>query len=58
MRLVDAAVDVFASKGYYAATTRAVATTAGLSNASLYVAFESNDHLLRVQLLDVRQCGC
>jgi len=45
-RLIEAAVDAFAERGYHATTTRDIATRVGLSPAALYVHFPSKLALL------------
>jgi AcrR family transcriptional regulator len=45
-RLIDAAIDAFAERGYHATTTRDIATRVGLSPAALYVHFPSKQALL------------
>lgn len=45
-RLLGAAVDSFAERGYHATTTRDIATRAGLSPAGLYVHYPSKAALL------------
>lgn len=45
-RLLDAAVEAFADKGFHATTTRDIATRAGLSPAGLYVHYPSKGALL------------
>lgn len=45
-RLLDAAVDTFAERGFHATTTRDIATRAGLSPAGLYVHYPSKSALL------------
>lgn len=45
-RLVAAAVDAFAAKGYHATTTRDIASRAGMSPAALYVHHASKEDLL------------
>jgi AcrR family transcriptional regulator len=45
-RLIEAAVDAFAERGYHATTTRDIATRVGLSPAALYVHFPSKQALL------------
>jgi AcrR family transcriptional regulator len=45
-RVVEAALDVFASKGFHGATTRDIARGAGMSPAALYVHYESKEELL------------
>ncbi|GAA1241827.1 TetR/AcrR family transcriptional regulator [Kitasatospora nipponensis] len=45
-RLLLAAVDSFASRGYHATTTRDIATAAGMSPAALYIHYPSKAALL------------
>jgi len=45
-RLMAAAVDAFAERGYHATTTRDIATAAGMSSAALYVHFPSKAAVL------------
>jgi AcrR family transcriptional regulator len=45
-RLLDAAVEAFAERGYHATTTRDIAARAGLSPAGLYVHYPSKAALL------------
>ncbi|SDC12542.1 TetR/AcrR family transcriptional regulator [Actinokineospora iranica] len=45
-RLMAAAVDAFAARGYHATTTRDIATAAGMSPAALYVHFPSKAAVL------------
>ena len=45
-RLVEAAIDAFAERGYHATTTRDIATRVGMSPAALYVHFPSKVALL------------
>jgi len=45
-RLVRAAADAFAAKGFHATTTRDIASRAGLSPAGVYVHFPSKEDLL------------
>ena len=45
-RLIEAAIDAFAERGYHATTTRDIATRVGLSPAALYVHFPSKQALL------------
>lgn len=47
-RLIEAAVQSFARKGYHATTTRDISTAAGMSPAALYVHFPSKEELLYV----------
>jgi AcrR family transcriptional regulator len=45
-RLLMAALDCFASRGYHAATTREIAERAGMSPAAVYVHYKSKAELL------------
>lgn len=45
-RLMDAAVEAFASRGFHATTTRDISTRAGMSPAALYVHHSSKEELL------------
>jgi AcrR family transcriptional regulator len=45
-RLLKAATDAFAEKGFHATTTRDIATLAGMSPAALYVHHKSKEELL------------
>jgi len=45
-RLIDAAADAFADRGFHATTTRDIAARAGLSPAGVYVHFASKEDLL------------
>ena len=45
-RILRAAVDVFASKGYFAARMTDVATAAGVADGTLYLYFDGKEHLL------------
>ncbi|MFV0463717.1 MAG: TetR/AcrR family transcriptional regulator [Nostocoides sp.] len=45
-RLMEAAADAFADRGFHATTTRDIATRAGLSPAGVYVHFASKEELL------------
>jgi AcrR family transcriptional regulator len=45
-RLLDAAVEAFAEKGFHATTTRDIAARVGLSPAAVYVHFASKEELL------------
>ncbi|GAB6901735.1 TetR/AcrR family transcriptional regulator [Kineosporia succinea] len=45
-RLIEAAIEAFAERGYHATTTRDIATRVGLSPAALYVHFPSKQALL------------
>lgn len=45
-RLLDAAVDSFAEKGFSGTTTRDIAARAGMSPAAVYVHHDSKEHLL------------
>lgn len=46
-RLIGAAVDVFAARGYEAATTRAIADAAGVAEKTLFAHFGSKSALFR-----------
>lgn len=45
-RLVAAAVDAFAGKGFHGTTTRDIASAAGMSPAALYVHYRSKEEML------------
>lgn len=45
-RLVIAAVDAFAERGYHATTTRDIAGRAGMSPAALYIHYKTKEELL------------
>ena len=45
-RLLEAAADAFAARGFHATTTRDIASRAGLSPAGVYVHFSSKEELL------------
>src|SRR4051794_22901615 len=45
-RLLLAAVDAFAQKGYFATTTREISTKAGMSPAAVYVHYPSKSDML------------
>src|SRR6476469_2220007 len=45
-RLLEAAADAFAAKGFHATTTRDIASRAGMSPAGVYVHFASKEDLL------------
>src|SRR5690625_4782387 len=45
-RLVDAAVEAFAERGFHATTTRDIAARAGMSPAALYVHHASKEDVL------------
>ena len=45
-RLLDAAAEAFADRGYHATTTRDIASRAGLSPAGVYVHFSSKEDVL------------
>lgn len=47
-RLVAAAVDAFATKGFHGTTTRDIAAAAGMSPAALYVHHKSKEDLLHL----------
>lgn len=50
-RLLDAARDAFAAKGYHGTTTRQIAAGAGMSPAAMYIHFRSKqDVLLRLSI--------
>lgn len=50
-RLLDAARDAFAAKGYHGTTTREIAAGAGMSPAAMYIHFSSKqDILLRLSI--------
>lgn len=46
LRLLEAAADAFADRGFHATTTRDIASRAGLSPAGVYVHFASKEELL------------
>jgi AcrR family transcriptional regulator len=46
LRLLEAAADAFADRGFHATTTRDIASKAGLSPAGVYVHFASKEDLL------------
>ena len=46
VRLMEAAADAFAAKGFHGTTTRDIASRAGLSPAGVYVHFASKEDLL------------
>jgi len=50
-RILDAAVQVFAEKGYFASRVTDVARAAGVADGTIYLYFQNKDHLL-VSLLD------
>jgi TetR/AcrR family transcriptional regulator, fatty acid metabolism regulator protein len=52
-RILDAAVRVFARKGFHATRVSEVAKAAGVADGTIYLYFESKDHLL-VSLLEHR----
>jgi AcrR family transcriptional regulator len=55
-RLLIAAVDAFAARGYHGTTTRDIADRAGLSPAGVYVHFRSKEELLyRITLIGHQQ---
>jgi AcrR family transcriptional regulator len=55
-RLLTAAVDAFAARGYHGTTTRDIADRAGLSPAGVYVHFRSKEELLfRISLIGHQQ---
>ena len=45
-RLIDAAAEAFAAKGFHATTTRDIAARAGMSPAGVYVHFATKEDLL------------
>src|SRR5437879_4693051 len=45
-RLVIAAVEAFAARGYHATTTRDIAGRAGMSPAALYIHYKTKEELL------------
>jgi len=45
-RLLVAAVDAFAERGYHATTTRDIASRAGMSPAALYIHYRTKEELL------------
>ncbi|SHN27869.1 TetR/AcrR family transcriptional regulator [Cryptosporangium aurantiacum] len=45
-RLLDAATEAFAERGFHATTTRDIASRAGMSPAALYVHFRSKEEVL------------
>ncbi|MCC5034242.1 TetR/AcrR family transcriptional regulator [Streptomyces sp. WAC 00631] len=45
-RLVTAAVEAFAERGYHATTTRDIASRAGMSPAALYIHYKTKEELL------------
>ncbi|MCW8985906.1 MAG: TetR family transcriptional regulator [Thermoanaerobaculales bacterium] len=45
-RILRAAIEVFASKGYFAARMTDVAAAAGVADGTLYLYFEGKEHLL------------
>jgi len=47
-RLLDAAVEAFAAKGFHGTTTRDIAAAAGMSPAAVYVHHRSKEELLHV----------
>jgi len=46
-RLLVAAVDAFAERGYHATTTRDIASRAGMSPAALYIHYKTKEELLQ-----------
>jgi TetR/AcrR family fatty acid metabolism transcriptional regulator len=50
-RILDAAVQVFARKGFFASRISDVATAAGIADGTVYLYFESKDHIL-IKLFD------
>ncbi len=56
-RLLIAAVEAFAARGYHATTTRDIASRAGLSPAGVYVHYRSKEELLfRISLIGHQRC--
>ncbi|MPY56389.1 TetR/AcrR family transcriptional regulator [Streptomyces spongiae] len=51
-RLLSAAIECFATKGYHAASTRDIAKAAGISPTALYAHHESKEDLLYLIALD------
>ncbi len=51
-RLIDAAIEAFAEKGFAATTTRDIASRAGMSPAAVYVHHDSKESLLFTVSLD------
>lgn len=51
-RLIDAAISTFAAKGFHGATTRDIATAAGMSPAAVYVHFSTKEELLYTIMRD------
>ena len=47
-RLLEAAVDSFAARGFHGTTTRDIAAAAGMSPAALYVHHRSKEDLLHL----------
>lgn len=45
-RLLDAATEAFATKGFHATTTRDIAKAAGVTSGAVYIHFESKEDLL------------
>lgn len=48
VRLIEAAIDSFAAKGFHATTTRDIAAAAGMSQAALYVHYASKEDVLNL----------
>ena len=51
-RIVDAAIDLFAQRGYHASSMRDIAEGAGIKAASIYAHFGSKEALLRAILAE------
>lgn len=66
-RLLIAAVEAFAERGYHATTTRDIAGRAGMSPAALYIHYKTKEELLHrisrighdkaLEILDTAACG-
>jgi AcrR family transcriptional regulator len=56
-RLVVAAVEAFAERGYHATTTRDIASRAGMSPAALYIHYKTKEELL-YQISRVGHVAC
>ncbi len=54
-RILDAAIDLFAQKGYRHCTTREIGAAAGIKHTSMYYFFESKEDLLNTILEEFRQ---
>ena len=54
--ILDAAAELFSSRGYAATSTRRIAEAVGVRQASLYHYFETKDQIL-IALLDATVCG-